>query len=104
LDVLLFNVIELCFEQALISLDVLLMFPQTVISLGHSLTQKYLSGKLSPASIAAILDNLQERYPKSFFGFALMGLGGIKYDGYRLRVERNGNCVHLITRNGQRCG
>jgi hypothetical protein len=66
LDVLLFNVIELCFEQALISLDVLLMFPQTVISLGHGPTQKYLSGKLSPASIAAILDNLQERYRKAF--------------------------------------
>jgi hypothetical protein len=66
LDVLLFNVIELCFEQALISLDVLLMCPQTVISLGHSPTQKCLSGKLSPASIAAILDNLQERYRKAF--------------------------------------
>ena len=24
----------------------------------------------------------------------------VKYDGYRLRVERNGNRVRLITRNG----
>jgi bifunctional non-homologous end joining protein LigD len=29
-----------------------------------------------------------------------MGLGGIKYDGYRLRVERAGDRVRLITRNG----
>jgi hypothetical protein len=42
------------------------MFPQMVISLGHGPTQKYLSGKLSPAFIAAILDNLQEGYRKVF--------------------------------------
>ncbi|MGX4803282.1 ATP-dependent DNA ligase [Bradyrhizobium guangdongense] len=27
----------------------------------------------------------------------------IKYDGYRLRVERNGRSVRLITRNGHNC-
>jgi hypothetical protein len=25
----------------------------------------------------------------------------MKYDGYRLRVERNGDCVRLITRGGR---
>ena len=27
-------------------------------------------------------------------------LHGIKYDGYRLRVERDGDCVRLIARGG----